>query len=167
MSNERPGEEMIGLLNAYFDGLVPPIEAQGGEVLKYMKDGLLAIFPLVDIDPVDVCRAALSVARDAAANMKSCNAELASDGGPELRHALAFHIGDVLYGNIGGSNRLDFTAIGPGVNLTARLQTVAAELGREVVTSATFAQHGGDSLMPLGEFILKGFGEPQEVFGLG
>lgn len=167
LSNERPGDEVISFLNAYFDCLVPPIEARGGEVLKYMGDGLLAIFPLADGDPADICRSALSVAGDTAANLIICNNESLERGGPEMRHALAFHIGDVLYGNIGGSSRLDFTAIGPGVNLTARLQTVAAELGRDVVTSAAFAQHCGDALIPLGEFALKGFGEPQEVFGLG
>ncbi len=166
MTNERPGEEVIGLLNAYFDCVVPPIEAHGGEVLKYMGDGMLAIFPLADADPTAVCRSALAVARDASANLAARNAELAVAGGPELRHALAFHIGEVLYGNIGGSNRLDFTAIGRGVNRTARLQTVAAELGRDLVASAAFAEQCGDALVPLGRFSFKGFGEPQEVFGL-
>ncbi len=166
MSNERPGEEVIGLLNAYFDCLVPPIEAHGGEVLKYKGDGLLAIFPLADGDPTEICLAALSVAGESGANLKACNAELARHGGPELRHALAFHIGGILYGNIGGSTGLDFTAIGPGVNLTARLQTLAAEVGREVVTSAAFARHCRDAVISLGEFTLKGFGDPQQVFGV-
>ena len=166
MTNERPGEEVIGLLNAYFDCVVPPIAAHGGEVLKYMGDGVLAIFPLAEADPKAVCRAALTVAREAADNLAARNAELAASGGPELRHALAFHIGDVLYGNIGGANRLDFTAIGRSVNRTARLQSVAAELGRDLVTSSAFAEHCGDELVPLGHFSFKGFDEPQPVFGL-
>ena len=166
LTNERPGEEVIGLLNAYFDCVVPPIEAHGGEVLKYMGDGVLAIFPLADTDPKDICQATLAVARDASANLIARNAELATQGGPELRHALAFHIGDVLYGNIGGANRLDFTAIGRGVNRTARLQSVAAELGRELVASAAFAAHCAEDLVLLGHFSFKGFDEPQEVFGL-
>lgn len=96
MTNERPGEEVIGLLNAYFDCVVPAIEAHGGEVLKFMGDGLLAIFPLAGADPAEICKAALSVADDAAANLAARNATLAAQSGPELRHALAFHIGDVL-----------------------------------------------------------------------
>ncbi len=166
LTNERPAEEVIGLLNAYFDCVVPPIEAHGGEVLKFMGDGVLAIFPLAGADPGAVCRAALAVARDASDNLAARNADLAAEGGPELRHALAFHIGEVLYGNIGGSNRLDFTAIGRGVNRTARLQTVASELGRELAASSAFAEHCGDALVPLGHFSMKGFEEPQEVFGL-
>ena len=106
MANERPGEEVIGLLNAYFDCVVPPIEAHGGEVLKFMGDGLLAIFPLADADPAEICRAALAVASESAANLADRNADLAGHGGPVLRHALAFHIGEVLYGNIGGPSRL-------------------------------------------------------------
>ncbi len=166
MTNERPGEEVIGLLNTYFDCVVPPIEAHGGEVLKFMGDGLLAIFPLADADPAEICRAALAVAAVSATNLADRNADLAGRGGPVLRHALAFHIGEVLYGNIGGASRLDFTAIGRSVNRTARLQTVAAELGRDVVASAQFAKHCGDTLAPLGQFSLKGFGELQEVYGL-
>ncbi len=166
LTNERPGEEVIGLLNDYFDCLVPPIEAHGGEVLKYMGDGVLAIFPLADADPKEVCRAALAVAADASRNLAERNADLAARAGPRLRHALAFHIGDVLYGNIGGSNRLDFTAIGRGVNRTARLQTVAAETGRDLVTSAAFAEHCREVLVRLGQFAMKGFDEPQDVFGL-
>jgi adenylate cyclase len=77
---------------------------------------------------------------------------------------MALHLGEVLYGNIGSAGRLDFTAIGPAVNLTARLETVARDLGRDLVTSAEFAARCPGSLSPLGNFSLRGFREPQQVF---
>jgi adenylate cyclase len=83
-----------------------------------------------------------------------------------VRFGLALHVGEVLYGNIGGGNRLDFTCIGPAVNLAARLEKVAAKLGRIIVTSDTFASHCKAELAPLGEFSVRGFGAPQTVFGM-
>ena len=77
---------------------------------------------------------------------------------------MALHLGEVLYGNIGSTGRLDFTTTGPAVNLTARLETLARDLGRELVTSAAFAKHCPDALISLGSFPLRGFREPQEVF---
>jgi adenylate cyclase len=92
------------------------------------------------------------------------NAERAEAGEPRLRYGLALHLGDVLYGNIGSAGRLDFTTIGPAVNLTARLETLARDLGRDLVASAAFAGHCPESLTSLGAFRLRGFREPQEVF---
>jgi adenylate cyclase len=162
-SDLLPGEAVIRLLNGYFDCLVPAIDAHGGEVLKFVGDGLLGIFPVAD-DPAAACRAALAAAADARAALAETNAERAGSGEPRLRYGLALHLGDVLYGNIGSVGRLDFTTIGPAVNLTARLETLARDLGRDLVASAAFAGQCPEALTSLGSFELRGFREPQEVF---
>jgi adenylate cyclase len=168
LSGELPGAQVIELLNAYFDCLIPPIEDHGGEVLKFLGDGLLAIFRIEGGGTAAGarCKAALAAARDALANLEAGNRSLHRDRRARLKCGLALHLGEVLYGNIGGSGRLDFTTIGPAVNLTARLEGLTGELGRTLVASAAFAEHCPDALVPLGRFALKGFAEAQEVFGL-
>jgi adenylate cyclase len=163
LSDQLPGDRVIGLLNSYFDCVVPPIEAHGAEVLKFIGDGLLAIFAVTD-DVGAACREALAVSEEARAAIAAANAERQSAGEPLLRHSMALHVGDVLYGNIGSAKRLDFTAIGPAVNLTARLETLARDLGRDLVVSARFAGHSPEPLDSLGTFRLRGFRAPQEVF---
>jgi adenylate cyclase len=164
-SNRLPGEQVIGLLNAYFDGLVPAIEAERGEVLKFIGDGLLAIFP-VAAEPAPACAAALAAAATAKAALAEANAARKARAEPALRYGMALHLGEVLYGNVGSATRLDFTTIGPAVNLTARLETLARDLGRELVLSAAFAAHCASNVRSLGRFELRGFRAPQEVFCL-
>jgi adenylate cyclase len=163
LSDRFPGEAVIGLLNSYFDCLVPALEAHRGEVLKFLGDGLLGIFPVTD-DPGVACREALAAADEARAALQEGNAERGARGEPELRFSLALHLGEVLYGNIGSAGRLDFTTIGPGVNLTARLETLARDLGRDLVASTAFGRHCPEALHSLGTFRLRGFRAPQEVF---
>jgi adenylate cyclase len=163
LSDQLPGDRVIALLNSYFDCVVPPIEAHGAEVLKFIGDGLLAIFAVTG-DVGAACRAALAVSEETRAGIAAANAERQSVGEPLLRHGMALHVGDVLYGNIGSAKRLDFTTIGPAVNLTARLETLARDLGRDLLVSARFAAHGPETLVSLGTFRLRGFREMQEVF---
>ena len=162
-SNRLPGEAVIGLLNSYFDCLVPALDAHGGEVLKFVGDGLLAIFPAAD-DPAAACRGARAAAADARAALAAANAEREERAEPLLRYGMALHLGEVLYGNVGSAGRLDFTTIGPAVNLTARLEALAGDLGRDVVVSSAFARNCPEALTSLGSFRLRGFGDPQEVF---
>lgn len=163
LSEQLPGDQVIGLLNSYFDCVVPPIEAHGAEVLKFIGDGLLAIFAVAD-DVGAACREALVVSEEIRAGIAAANAERQRAGEPVLRHAMALHVGNVLYGNIGSAKRLDFTTIGPAVNLTARLETLARDLGRDLLVSATFAAHSPQALASLGTFELRGIAAPQEVF---
>jgi adenylate cyclase len=163
LSDQLPGDRVIGLLNSYFDCVVPPIEAHGAEVLKFIGDGLLAIFAVTG-DVGAACRAALAVSEETRAGIAATNAERQSAGEPLLRHGMALHVGDVLYGNIGSAKRLDFTTIGPAVNLTARLETLARDLGRDLLVSARFAAHSPEALVSLGTFRLRGFRAMQEVF---
>ena len=132
---------LIELLNLFYDNLVPAIEAEGGEVLKFMGDGLLAIFRISESADLDAaCASALRAAKQAQKNIAAlANAGL-GDTGEALRFGLALHVGDALYGNIGAGARLDFTCIGPSVNLAARLEKIASRLGRTVVASAAFAR---------------------------
>jgi adenylate cyclase len=162
LADRIPPADLIELLNRYFDCQIPAIAKHGGEVLKFMGDGLLAIFPLAAAaDPRDVCRAALA----AAAEVRDAVAALSDWPSAGPRYGVALHIGELLYGNIGAANRLDFTCIGPAVNLAARLEEVASQLRRTTVFSAEFAAHCG-GVVPLGDFALAGFREPQPVYGL-
>ena len=161
LADRQPPRVLIDLLNQYFDCQVPVILDQGAEVLKFMGDGLLAIFT-IDGNEAEVCRRALAAARRARTNI----AELSASAMPGLRFGLALHIGDVLYGNIGSGNRLDFTCIGPAVNFAARIEKLAGELGRGILASDEFARHCRDVFTPLGEFTLPGFSTAQQVFGL-
>jgi len=163
LSDRLPPQVMIDILNRYFDCQVPSILAHGGEVLKFMGDGLLAMFPIENASEEKMmCADALAAALEAREQIS----ELRSTDSDPIRFGLALHVGDVLYGNIGGGNRLDFTCIGPAVNLAARLEKIAAEAGRTIVTSSTFAMHFDSELTALGEVAVRGFGAPQLVFGL-
>ncbi len=158
-------QALVDLLNRYFDCQVPPIVDVGGEVLKFMGDGLLAIFPIGDeADSAKVCAAALAAAQDARANVAELHSTTSECAG--VRFGLALHVGDVLYGNIGSGNRLDFTCIGPAVNLAARLEKLAGQLGRTILASREFARHCGHDLRPIGSFAVAGFAEEQTAFGL-
>jgi adenylate cyclase len=163
LSERLPPKELIALLNRYFDAQVPAILEGGGEVLKFMGDGLLAIFPIAgEGDAAAVCRRALACAlavRDRIAELPR------TENTEGTRFGLALHAGEVMYGNIGGGNRLDFTCIGPAVNLAARLEKVAAKLGETIVASADFAKHFPSELVRRGEFPVAGFAAPQTVYG--
>jgi len=167
LSERLAPQELVDLLNRYFDCQVPPILKHGGEVLKFIGDGLLAIFPLAGNgdDAGEVCRRALAAARETRALIEALD-KPAGDSEGAIRFGLALHVGQVQYGNIGGGNRLDFTCIGPAVNLAARLEKVAAQLGQSIVGSAEFAAHLPQDFTRLGECTVAGFSAPQAVFGL-
>jgi adenylate cyclase len=163
MSSARSPQDMIGVLNELFDCQVPVIDEHGGEVLKFIGDGLLAIFPLANDDDVGKrCADALAAARAAFAALDARNAKAASP----IEFGLALHVGEVAYGNIGGALRLDFTAIGPAVNLAARLEALTGKLARRIVLSSEFAAHAAVPLVELGTFELKGVPGAPRVFGL-
>jgi adenylate cyclase len=167
LADRASSDALIAVLNRYFDCQVPAVLDRGGEVLKFIGDGLLAIF---SVDPGRddgrACEAALTAADEASAGVAALNGSLGVDCVDSLRFGVALHVGDVLYGNIGGGNRLDFTCIGPAVNLAARIETLTGRLGRTVLTSSEFARHCSSRLAPIGEFLLPGSESEQQVFGL-
>jgi adenylate cyclase len=167
LSDALPRDSLLDLLNEYFEIMVNAVSAEGGEVLKFIGDGMLAIFELREGDSVvQHCAAALRAARAAREAVAARNAERTAAGRAEIRYGLALHLGEVTYGNIGAPNRLDFTVIGPAVNHASRIEKLAAKLDRRVVMSASFAAAAEAPLKSLGTHSLPGVVEPQEVFTL-
>jgi adenylate cyclase len=161
ISATKTPREIIDMLNELFDCQVPAIEKHGGEVLKFIGDGLFAIFPVEnEAAAVKACADALEAADQAFAALEARNAKSAAP----IQFGLALHIGEFGYGNIGGSSRLDFTAIGPAINITARLEGLTGKLGRFLVVSQDLAKHATRALEDVGTFELKGVPEPQRVF---
>jgi adenylate cyclase len=160
----RPSE-LITLLDDYFDCLVEPIAKCGGEVLKFMGDSVLAIFPLLpNADQRTVCCAAARAAREAIEAIDRLNGRWRHLVAEPLSGGIALHIGDVSYGNIGSVDRLDFTAIGPAVNLASRLERVTRNIPRRIVVSEPFADILGSPAESIGHFRLPGITAVQHVF---
>lgn len=160
-----PGPRVIELLNAWFAGQVEAVHAQGGEVLKFMGDGMLAIFPFRDgASAAGAAARALVAARASLDWARALDADPAFADARPLRAVAALHAGDVFHGNIGAPGRLDFTAIGPGLNLVSRLEALAKALGRDLVLSADFAALCGGRFESLGHHALRGVATPVEAF---
>lgn len=136
---DRSGRGLIvSLLNRWFERIGAAIQAQGGDILKFMGDGLLAVFSSEDGRTV-TCDRALAAAIDALARTDGLNDELAAEGIAPLRFGIGLHWGEVEFGNIGTRDRLDFTVIGPAVNLASRLQELTKVLATPILASAEFA----------------------------
>ncbi|HJT10965.1 MAG TPA: adenylate/guanylate cyclase domain-containing protein [Dongiaceae bacterium] len=167
MSNQLPRDEVLAILNDYFDAVTRPVLARGGEILKFIGDSVLAIFPMKDdLDRDDKCLIALTAAEEALEAMRDVNELRASAGKAPLGIGIGLHAGSVSYGNIGSQTRLDFTVIGPAVNLAARITGLCRPLNQKLLASRAFASPCGSKLVPLGHYPMHGFDQPQEVFGL-
>ncbi|MDP2310717.1 MAG: adenylate/guanylate cyclase domain-containing protein [Pseudomonadota bacterium] len=149
---------LIARLNDWFEAMVKAVDEEGGEVLKFIGDGMLAAF--THPDPANACSAALRAARAAETHIGTANIGREDP----LRFGLALHFGDVVYGNIGAPARLDFTVIGPAVNRASRLQNLTEGLGHTIIASSTFAALCGEPMVSLGRYSIKGVAEPEEVF---
>jgi adenylate cyclase len=167
LSDRLAPEIVVDILNQYFDCQVPAIRKHGGEILKFMGDGLLAVFPIAKDggNLGEVCGRVLEAAREARANVDAMRYP-SGEAVEHFRFGVALHIGGILFGNIGGLSRLDFTCIGPAVNLAARLEKIAGRLNRTVIASAAFAGVSAGGWTDLGEFPIAGFSKAQRVFGL-
>jgi adenylate cyclase len=164
ISDNWPRDDVIDLLNGYFDAMSEPIERHGGEILKFIGDGLLAIFPLSEPAACANLLHAVSEARQAMAALNEKNSET---GRAPLNYGIGVHVGDVMYGNIGSRTRLDFTVIGPAVNMASRLEALTKQLGRPVLLSRAFADfvERDFDLERVGEYPVRGFNDPIELFG--
>ncbi len=165
LSNLRSRDEVIDILNGYFDAMSEPIARNGGEILKFMGDGLLAIFPLSN---PTACGDLLRAIGEAQTALGRLNHQNLSAGRDALAYGIGVHVGDVMYGNIGSRNRLDFTVIGPAVNIASRLESLTKEAKRSVLFSQAFVEMAGckSSLEYVGSYPLRGLGEPVTVFAL-
>lgn len=171
LADRLPRDALIALLNGYFEIMAGAVEARGAEVLKFIGDAMLAIFPLPGdgtskADETHACTLALDAARDALARMAERNAERSAWGEATLRCGIALHVGDVMYGNIGSASRLDFTVIGPAVNLVTRIEGLCKRLDRPLLASAAFAAALPRPMAAAGNHAVPGLAEPVQVFEL-
>jgi adenylate cyclase len=164
LSESNPPSAVIAALNAWFDRIAGAVHAFGGEVLKFIGDGVLAIFPVVGEAPRDACTAALQAVAAARLGMAHLDEARRQQGLPPLPFGAALHLGEILWGNIGAADRLDFTAIGPAVNLVSRLEGLCRPLDKTVLVSGTLAVGSGMPLIPLGTHVLRGIASPCAVF---
>jgi adenylate cyclase len=168
LADSLPRDVLIAALDDYLEAMAAPVHANDGQILKFMGDGLLATFDLTGRDDAAVCRDALAAATLLRAAVPALNEARKAAGKPIMDFGLALHLGDVFYGNIGASDRLDFTVIGPAVNEASRIQALCRSLDRNILISSTFQETAGSKrgLESLGFHALRGVREPQELFGL-
>jgi class 3 adenylate cyclase len=165
-SEAEPAAQVIAALDAWFDRIALGVQAFGGEVLKFIGDGVLAIFPVGGESPRGACDAALRAVTAASAGMAHLDATRKEQGLAPLPFGVAVHLGEIYWGNIGAADRLDFTAIGPAVNLVSRLEGLCRPLERSVLISGAVAAETATPLIPLGIHTLRGIGASCPVFTL-
>ena len=163
ISDNWPRDDVIDLLNGYFDAMSEPIARHGGEILKFIGDGLLAIFPL---EQPNACANLLHAVTEARQAMIALNEKNNKAGRAPLNYGIGVHVGDVMYGNIGSTTRLDFTVIGPAVNMASRLEALTKQLGKPVLLSSAFADlvKNEFDLERVGKYPVRGFNDPIELF---
>jgi len=166
MSEAEPAADVIAALDAWFDRIAGAVHAFGGEVLKFIGDGVLAIFPVSGDSPRAACDAALRAVTAARAGMAHLDAARGAQGLTTLPFGVAVHLGEIYWGNIGAADRLDFTAIGPAVNLVSRLEGLCRPLERAVLISGAVAAETEAPLVSLGTHTLRGIAAPCAVFTL-
>ena len=167
LSEALPPPRLLDLLNAYFELVAAAVTPRGGEILRFMGDAMLIVFPAAsEGDAGAACRAALEAALDAFGRAERLNERRRLEGCPEIRFGVGLNAGKVVYGNVGAPDRLDFTVIGPAVNRAARLESLTKELGVPLLMTGTFASALGRPTRSLGEHRMRGLEEPVEVFAL-
>ena len=167
LAEELSLDKYLALINSYFDCTAGAVADHGGEVLKFIGDAVMAIFPVeAEQRPaLDMCRAAVNAAREAFSRAERANAEAGSDG-PVFRFGISLHVGQVMYGNVGTDRRLDFTVMGPAVNQATRLEGLCKSLGTSLVASEQFEAHYAGHMTPLGAHLLAGMEHEMEVYTL-
>jgi adenylate cyclase len=162
--DRAPGTEVVGWLNQHLECIGDAVTAHGGEILKFLGDGLLAVFAAEPIGAEQACRDALSAAIEAGERNVGLNLRRSAAGGPALDLTVALHFGDVVYGNIGTARRLDFTVIGPAVNEVSRMEALGKALGRPLLLSESIARHCGRPVLNLGPHALRGVAGTREMY---
>lgn len=167
LSDRLPRDTLIALLNDYFTCVAEPAEERGGEVLKFIGDAVLLIYRLEPgADVAAVAASAMDAAGEAVRRCEALCAERERRGEPGFSFGMSVHVGDVMYGNIGAPSRLDFTVIGPAVNLAARIESLSRELDHPVLVSAQVAALHPERVRTAGNHLVKGLDTPVEVFAL-
>ena len=166
LSDRLPAEALLELLGDYFTVVVEAVRAEGGEVLKFIGDAVLAIFRVQDGGAAEACEAAVRAARAVDAEIKKLNEQREGQGKAQIHQGIGLHMGEVNYGNVGSPDRLDFTVIGPAVNMASRIEALCSGLNQTVLMSEPFAQQVSASTVCLGTQKLKGVITPVNVYGL-
>ena len=169
VTDALPRDALGDMLNAYFECMVRPVVARGGQILKYLGDGLLATFELRSDVADTLCGHALAAAEESLASVRRLNHERSAANQPIMELDIALHLGDVLYGNVGAADRLDFTVIGPAVNEASRIEILCGALGRNLLISEAFvaaATGCAARLVSVGRHALRGVSRAQELFTL-
>ena len=166
VADRLPGTEVVALLDRLFEAMAGPVLARGGQVMKFMGDAILATFALDDTKEAPVCAAALDAAIEAQAAVAAVNQRHHEEGKPRMPLDQALHLGTVMYGNVGTEERLDFTVIGPAINEANRMEALCQPLSVPIAVSRSFtdAAESPDRFRSLGPQILRGLGEPREIF---
>jgi adenylate cyclase len=160
--------DYLETVNQYFDCVAGAVIDNGGEVLKFIGDAVLAIFPIEEPEKPnpEACARALEAVREAERRMRHVNREREAQGRPALAFGTGLHRGDITYGNIGTEHRLDFTVIGSAVNEASRIEGLCKSVGHSTVVSARFAESCAGQLVSLGEHALRGVRDRQELFAV-
>ena len=168
LADTMSGEDLLATLDVYLDCMARPVVARGGEILKFMGDGLLAAFDANDANRAEVCATALDAAEEAVASVDALNATRHAVGQRFAGLDIALHVGEVLYGNVGIDERLDFTVIGPAVNEASRIELMCKSVGQNILASAQFVQakRSRDRLVSVGRHQLRGVRGETELFAL-
>ncbi len=166
LAETMPQEEFLETLNRFFECMVKPVVEYGGEVLRFIGDAVLAVFPLVDGDSRQqrACDDALTAALDAEGRMREYNAKRIAEGKQPLGFGIGLHLGRVTYGNIGIPERLEFTVIGSAANEAARIESLTKEVDHRIVASEAFAERCASPLRPIGEFELRGLAKKRLIY---
>lgn len=173
LAESMPRAEFLAYLNKFFDGMAGAVVDNGGEILRFIGDAVLAIFPIDNDDMTSwgacekvekACESAVKAANSAIAAIEDTNLEQKAAGAPEIKFGIGIHIGDLTYGNIGIPERLEFTVIGAAVNEAARIEAMTKDLGVPILISNAFAQSYRGNLVPVGKHRLRGVENERELF---
>ncbi|MEZ5832026.1 MAG: adenylate/guanylate cyclase domain-containing protein [Dongiaceae bacterium] len=167
ITDSAPPEQIIPLLNDYAEVVVSAVREYGGDVLKLIGDGVLAIF--TSEQSGKACAAAITAALAAEEGIGALNRRRAAEALPTTQMYLGLHIGEVFFGNIGSQDRLDFTVVGPAVNEVSRIAAMCRSADQSMLVSAAFAaalRDAGPRLVSVGRYALRGVKQPQELFTL-
>ena len=162
-----PAEQVLEMLNEYFEFVSAAVNARGGEILRFIGDAMLIVFPIDDnMCNKTACNAAIDAAIDAQNTLEIMNHRRRRHGQPEIKFGVGLNIGEVIYGNVGAPDRLDFTVMGPAVNRTARLESLTKEFDCNILFSKNFSEHIEIPSQFMGNHEMKGIAEPQAVYAL-
>lgn len=167
LSEDHEQEVVFELLNDYFQTISDVVGKHGGEILKFIGDAVLVIFPVDEnVDAKAACDAALKAAQESFRQFNQQNLERRKSEKPEIKFGIGLHFGHVIFGNVGARDRLDFTVMGPAVNLTARLEEMTKQSDHALLLSGKFTSNLQQKSTYIGDFNLKGIGGKQKIYAL-